>query len=117
LTPLTGQYTSLYRESNQIRTELQQRPKRLEYISGIITDLHVDWHRLRGIDARNKLPEVADALRCGNWERLEELILGPRQATQPALRPVQAFMPPVAQSKRTDTSQSFSSELEQMLHK
>jgi len=73
---LTGEYAELYAETRQIRAELKSRHKRLEYISGIITDLHVDWHRLRGIDAKSNLPEVADALRLGDWDRLVTLIMG-----------------------------------------
>jgi hypothetical protein len=83
---LIGEYAELYRETKQIRAELKSRHKRLEYISGIITDLHVDWHRLRGIDARNKLPEVADALRLGDWDRLVTLIMGGKKVQQPLAR-------------------------------
>lgn len=29
----------------------------MEYLSGIVTDLYVDWNKLQGIDAKNKIPK------------------------------------------------------------
>lgn len=41
-----------------IRQEFKNRARSLEYLSGIITDLYVDWHRLHGIDTRRKIGEL-----------------------------------------------------------
>ena len=41
-----------------IRQEFKNRARSLEYLSGIITDLYVDWHRLHGIDSRRKIGEL-----------------------------------------------------------
>lgn len=40
------------------RQEFKNRARSLEYLSGIITDLYVDWHRLHGIDTRRKIGEL-----------------------------------------------------------
>jgi hypothetical protein len=40
------------------RQEFKNRAKSLEYLSGIITDLYVDWHRLQGVDSRTKIPAL-----------------------------------------------------------
>jgi hypothetical protein len=40
------------------RQEFKNRAKSLEYLSGIITDLYVDWHRLHGVDSRAKIPAL-----------------------------------------------------------
>ena len=102
---LTAEYANLYRDSAQIRAEVKSRHKRLEYISGIITDLHVDWHRLRGVDARGRLPEVAAALKSGQWERVVETIMGPkrgngeRSQAQPKYAQTQAQQPQQSQQK------------------
>ena len=105
---LTGKYAELYLETKQIRAELKSRHKRLEYISGIITDLHVDWHKLKGIDARSSLPEVAEALRQADWDKLVILIMG-KKAQQPQAK--QAF------SQETDFSSGFERQMHSMSHK
>ena len=43
------------------RKEFKARSKSLEFLTGIITDLFVDWHRLKGIDSRvtsQRIPEL-----------------------------------------------------------
>ena len=40
------------------RQEFKNRARSLEYLSGIITDLFVDWHRLQGVDARRRIGEL-----------------------------------------------------------
>ncbi len=73
---LTPKYTDIYRSYKQIKFDLKHRQKKLEYITGIITDLHVDWHKLRGIDARSGLPEVAAAINAGNFDGVIVAIMG-----------------------------------------
>ena len=44
------------------RQEFKNRARSLEYLSGIITDLFVDWHRLRGVDSRRKIGDLQRAI-------------------------------------------------------
>ena len=41
-----------------VRREFADRARSLEHLSGIVTDLFVDWHRLHGRDSRNKIPDL-----------------------------------------------------------
>ncbi|CBN79191.1 Bardet-Biedl syndrome protein 7 [Ectocarpus siliculosus] len=48
--------------AERIQKEFKGRPRALEYISGIITDLYVDWHKFKGDDARHRIPELEHLL-------------------------------------------------------
>jgi hypothetical protein len=78
---LTPHYAEIYRSNKQIKFDLKHRQKKLEYISGIITDLHVDWHKLKGVDARQGLPRVAAAINAGDFNGIVYAIMG--TATRP----------------------------------
>lgn len=43
----------------EVRTQKRDRPRALQYLSGLLTDLFVDWHRLHsGTDVRPRIPEL-----------------------------------------------------------
>jgi Bardet-Biedl syndrome 7 protein len=51
--------------AEKLRAECKERPRALQYICGILTDLFVDWHRFRGSgvasdggDVRHRIPEL-----------------------------------------------------------
>lgn len=44
------------------RKQFSNRAKELERLSGIVTDLFVDWHKLRGRDVRQGIPQVYNLL-------------------------------------------------------
>ena len=62
--------------NKQIKFDLKHLHKKLEYITGIITDLHVDWHKLKGIDGRSSLPHVAAAIHAGDYNGIVTAIMG-----------------------------------------
>ena len=45
------------------RQDFKKREKALEVLSGIVTDLYVDWYRLNGTDARSGIPALQDTIR------------------------------------------------------
>lgn len=51
-------YASFFYLLSFYRQEFKNRARSLEYLSGIITDLYVDWHRLHGVDTRRKIGEL-----------------------------------------------------------
>mmetsp|Transcript_16480 Transcript_16480/g.15800 ORF Transcript_16480/g.15800 Transcript_16480/m.15800 type:complete len:748 (+) Transcript_16480:77-2320(+) len=55
---LSAEYKDILANQEIIRQEFKNRAKSLEYLSGIITDLYVDWHRLQGVDSRTKIPAL-----------------------------------------------------------
>jgi hypothetical protein len=52
------------------RREHQQRDKSLEYLSGLITDLFIDWNRLNGFDARPKVASLQHTVMTGDFENI-----------------------------------------------
>eukprot|EP01035_Chromulina_nebulosa_P016891 gene16891-22379_t len=55
---LSAEYAEILKNQDLIRDEFKKRAKSLEYLSGIITDLYVDWNRLHSIDVKNKIPQL-----------------------------------------------------------
>ena len=53
-----------------IRREHQQRDKSLEYLSGLVTDLFIDWNRLNGCDARPKVAALHRTVMTGDFEHI-----------------------------------------------
>eukprot|EP01035_Chromulina_nebulosa_P027911 gene27911-36771_t len=47
---LSAEYADVLTHQETIRQEFKNRDKSLEYLSGIVTDLYVDWNKLQGID-------------------------------------------------------------------
>jgi len=54
--------------STLYRQQFKNRDKSLEYLSGIVTDLFVDWNRLQGFDAKQKLPQLMSTISGNNME-------------------------------------------------
>jgi hypothetical protein len=50
------------------RQQYKTRDKSMQYLSGILTDLFVDWNRLQGVDARQKLPALHQTIASGDME-------------------------------------------------
>eukprot|EP00903_Cladosiphon_okamuranus_P008387 g8063.t1 len=69
------EYRYILDNADQIKKEFKRRPRALEYISGIITDLYVDWHKFKGDDARHRIPELENLLVQYNYKRLVAFFL------------------------------------------
>lgn len=48
------------------RKEFKNRTKSLEYLTGIVTDLYVDWNRIRGIDVKHKIGALQNVVMNGD---------------------------------------------------
>lgn len=55
---MSAEYLGILDKADQIRREFKDRPRALEFITGIITDLFVDWHKFHGNDVKHKIPEL-----------------------------------------------------------
>lgn len=73
---LSPEYADILGNQERIRKEFKLRAKSLEYLSGIITDLFVDWNRLRGQDVRTKIAALHQVLLSNNIDQVVETILG-----------------------------------------
>eukprot|EP00752_Nemacystus_decipiens_P012116 g10741.t1 len=69
------EYRYILDNADQIEKEFKGRPRALEYISGIITDLYVDWHKFQGDDARHRIPELENLLAHYNYKNLVTFFL------------------------------------------
>jgi Bardet-Biedl syndrome 7 protein len=72
---LSVEYAEILRDKELIRKEFGNREKSLEVMSGVITDLFVDWHKLRGVDARAGIPALMGAIQTAFFEELVQMIL------------------------------------------
>ena len=72
---LSPEFADIFTNQELIRKEFKLRAKSLEYLSGIITDLFVDWNRLRGQDVRSRIGVMHQVLLSNNFDNLVETIL------------------------------------------
>ena len=67
---VSAEYLAILKNADAIRAEHKQRPMLMNYLAGIITDLFVDRHKLRGIDVRHKIPELQGLIHDYNFDAL-----------------------------------------------
>ena len=67
---LSQEYKDVLASAEQIKVEHKNRPQMLQYLCGLITDLFVDRHRLRGVDVRHHIPQLQGLITDYNFERL-----------------------------------------------
>jgi Bardet-Biedl syndrome 7 protein len=59
---MSPEYQYVLDNADQIRAQFKERPRALEFIAGIVTDLFVDFHKFRGHNAKHKIPELQQLL-------------------------------------------------------
>mmetsp|Transcript_19303 Transcript_19303/g.40247 ORF Transcript_19303/g.40247 Transcript_19303/m.40247 type:complete len:797 (-) Transcript_19303:48-2438(-) len=67
---MSPEYREILKNADQIRKEHKMRPMIQNYLCGIITDLFVDRHKLRGIDVKHKIPDLQAVIYDYDGERL-----------------------------------------------
>lgn len=72
---LSVEYAEIIRDQEMIRKEHSQRAKTLERLTGILTDLFVDWHKLHGVDARSGIPTLQTFILNGAYQEFYQMIL------------------------------------------
>ena len=72
---LSIEYNEIIKDQENIRKEFAQRSKTLERLTGIITDLYVDWHKLHGVDARSNIPTLQSLVLNGSFNEFYQMIL------------------------------------------
>jgi Bardet-Biedl syndrome 7 protein len=45
---LSNEYKYILEHEDEIKENFKTRPRALEYLSGIVTDLYVDWYKFTG---------------------------------------------------------------------
>jgi len=67
---LFPEYADVLRNAEALRAEFKDRPRALEFLSGIITDLFVDQHKFKGHDVKHKIPDLHAVLRDYDYDTL-----------------------------------------------
>jgi Bardet-Biedl syndrome 7 protein len=71
---LSAEYAQVLLTSESCAEEMKLRPKVLQCLIGILTDLVVDFHKLKGSDIRHKLPELQQTLLDGRFDDLPRFL-------------------------------------------
>ena len=69
---MSPEYKEILGNADGIRRDHKQRPVMMQYLTGIITDVFVDRHRLRGLDVRRSIPRLQALIVDYDFERLLE---------------------------------------------
>lgn len=64
---LTAEYRDILANQEKIRREFKNRDRSLEYLTGIVTDLYVDWNRIQGQDGQSRLPQLQQLVINGDF--------------------------------------------------
>ena len=86
---LTKKYVTIYKNYKTIKFDLKHLGKKLEYITGIITDLHVDWHKLKGLghDSQLMIPNILNSINQGDFNGIVVGIMGSLRQYNPVPLP------------------------------
>lgn len=77
---LSAEYREIFANQEAIRREFKVRDRALDYLRGIVTDLFIDWFRLRGAppnDARRLLPQLQTLFLESDVPRLVQFFTQP----------------------------------------
>ena len=67
---LSKEYKDILANREAIAAEFKDREKSLEYLSGVVCDLFVDWQKTQGHDAVHRIPEIHQVLQSNDLEML-----------------------------------------------
>nr|XP_022903425.1 Bardet-Biedl syndrome 7 protein homolog isoform X1 [Onthophagus taurus] len=62
LNSLSPKYKDLLANETKLRAEYVQQPSYLDRFYGVITDLYVDYHKLKGVNVKTKVPKLLNLL-------------------------------------------------------
>ncbi len=81
---LLGRFNSKYEYSRHHkfaffhRKAFKNRDRSLEFLTGIVTDLYVDWNRIQGNDAKHKIPQLQNVVLNGDFNQTVKFFVGGR---------------------------------------
>lgn len=67
---MTEEYRDILRNQESIRQDFKKRDKSLEFLSGIVTDLYVDWCKLQGSDGKARIPKLSEVIQSGDFDEI-----------------------------------------------
>jgi len=67
---LSAEYRAILDSQETVKQEFKDRTRALEYLTGIVTDLFVDWHRLRGVEAKHRIPQLQQVILANDFGAL-----------------------------------------------
>ncbi|KAF5285041.1 hypothetical protein FQR65_LT02353 [Abscondita terminalis] len=72
LNALSTEYKTLLENEKTLRTEYSSSPAYLDRLYGIVTDLYIDYHKLKGVSVKSKIPKLLSILEKYNYKSLLE---------------------------------------------
>ena len=67
---LSPEYKDILANREMITAEFKERKSSLEYYFGIVSDLFVDWSKMKGRDTVHRIPEIRQALQANDLDIL-----------------------------------------------
>ena len=67
---MSPEYKMVLSNATQIRVEHKESSQMMQYLSGIISDLFVDRHRLRGVDVKHRLGDLQSIILSYDFDQL-----------------------------------------------
>mmetsp|Transcript_38791 Transcript_38791/g.74315 ORF Transcript_38791/g.74315 Transcript_38791/m.74315 type:complete len:719 (+) Transcript_38791:332-2488(+) len=71
---LDPSYKEILDNAKQVEMEHKQQPRQLEYLHGIVKDLFIDFHKFKGSNVKNRLPQLENLLRNYDMDSLIHFI-------------------------------------------
>lgn len=75
-TILDPNYKDILERRNEIIEAYKTNPAALDRLIGFITDAYIDFSKLRGLNAKLKIPELIKILNDYNFEQLIKFLTG-----------------------------------------
>lgn len=73
---LDANYKTILERKNEIMTAFKNTPAALDRLIGLVTDAYIDFNKLRGQNAKLKIPELMSILNEYNFDQLIKFLTG-----------------------------------------
>ena len=67
---LAPEYLDVINNAERIEKEFKDRPRALQTLFGIVTDLYVDMHKFQGHDVKSKIPSLMKLLQSYDYDKV-----------------------------------------------
>ncbi|OQR97631.1 hypothetical protein ACHHYP_10175 [Achlya hypogyna] len=72
---MSPEYQSILNDADKIQDEFKARPRALNYLAGVLTDLYVDICKFRGVNPKPQIPQLYQLLDHYNFDALVDFFM------------------------------------------
>ncbi|OQS03872.1 hypothetical protein THRCLA_03847 [Thraustotheca clavata] len=72
---MSPEYQSILKDADSIMEEFKARPRALNYLAGVLTDLYVDISKFRGVNPKPQIPQLYQLLEHYNYDALVDFFM------------------------------------------